>query len=233
MNNFIIEFKQALSPDFCKSLILKFERDNKKSPGRTGAGVDLNKKDSVDLFLSENKDWQSECETINQSVARAMIEYVKMYPMMLTGAISPSYVDSNTQKQKTFTHQDIQQLSNDQLLELINAIYRLDAINMQKYNKGKGGYHHWHSEHYPHPTDPGQKSLHRVLLWLIYLNDVEEGGETEFFYQNAQVKPTQGSIVVAPCGFTHTHRGSIPVSSDKYVLASWMMYRNAGELYGQ
>ncbi|TQV72234.1 2OG-Fe(II) oxygenase [Aliikangiella marina] len=233
MHNFIIEFKQALTPEFCDSLIAKFEQDSNKQPGRTGAGVDVTKKDSIDLFISEQPDWQNECTAINQSVTRAMIEYVKQYPMMLTGAISPSYVDPKTKQPKAFSHTDIQQLSEQQLLELIGAIYRLDAINMQKYFKGKGGYHHWHSEHYPHPTDPGQKSLHRVLLWLIYLNDIEEGGETDFFYQNAKVKPTKGSIVVAPCGFTHTHRGSIPVSSDKYVLASWVMYRPAGELYGQ
>ena len=38
------------------------------------------------------------------------------------------------------------------------------------------------------PQDPEQRSLHRVLLWLVYLNDVEQGGETEFYYQQARVK---------------------------------------------
>ncbi len=67
----------------------------------------------------------------------------------------------------------------------------------------------------------------------MYLNDIEDGGETEFFYQQTKVKPTQGSIVLAPCGFTHTHRGCIPKSQDKYMLASWVMFNNAGQLYAQ
>lgn len=91
--------------------------------------------------------------------------------------------------------------------------------------------HHWHSEHYPHPTDPEQRSLHRVLLWLIYLNDVEVGGETEFLYQKVKIKARCGSLVLAPCDFTHTHRGLVPESADKYVLASWIMYHNAKALY--
>ena len=112
-------------------------------------------------------------------------------------------------------------------------MYQLDGINFQHYTQGRGGYHHWHSEHYPHPTDASQRSLRRVLLWLIYLNDVSEGGETEFFYQQVKIKPVQGSLILAPCTFTHTHRGHIPISNDKYVLASWLMYRPASQLYGQ
>jgi len=139
--------------------------------------------------------------------------------------------DATTGKLKTVTHDDITQMSDEQIERIIQSIYNIDVINLQRYTKRQGGYHHWHSEHYPHPTDNTQKSLHRVLLWLVYLNDVEEGGETEFFYQQAKIHPTQGSIVLAPCGFTHTHRGSIPVSSDKYVLASWIMYKHANQIY--
>jgi hypothetical protein len=39
-------------------------------------------------------------------------------------------------------------------------------------------------------------------------------------------------LILAPVNFTHTHRGSIPISNDKYVLASWMMYNQANQLYG-
>ncbi len=233
MNNFIIEFKDALSPEYCQQLINKFENSQIKKPGRTGSGVDKSKKDSLDIQLSSAIDWQEERNFIAQMVLKATVEYAKQYPFILTGAVSPSIQDPKTGKVKTVSHEDVSQMSNQQIENIIRYIYSIDDINMQRYTKGSGGYHHWHSEHFPHPTDPGQRSLHRVLLWLIYLNDVEEGGETEFFYQNAKVKPTQGSIVLAPCGFTHSHRGSIPKSSDKYVLASWVMFNNAGQLYAQ
>jgi hypothetical protein len=75
------------------------------------------------------------------------------------------------------------------------------------------------------------KALHRVLLFLIYLNDVEEGGETDFYYQDKSIKPKAGTMVIAPCGFTHTHRGNIPISSSKYVLASWVSFNPANQIY--
>ena len=231
MNNFIVEFKKAFSPGYCQQLINKFEHSQNKKAGRTGSGVDTSKKDSLDLYLSNEPDWQEERNTIAQTVLKATVEYAKIYPFILTGAVSPSIQDPESGKLKTVGYEDTSHMSDQEIERLVRYIYTIDDINMQRYTKGQGGYHHWHSEHFPHPTDPSQRSLHRVLLWLVYLNDVEDGGETEFFYQQAKVKPTQGSIVLAPCGFTHTHRGSIPKSSDKYVLASWIMFNNAGKLY--
>ena len=140
-------------------------------------------------------------------------------------------MDPQTKKTRTITYQDIAQLNDHNIEQLIRSMFRPDEVNLQRYTKAKGGYHHWHSEHYPHPNDPLQRPLHRVLLWLIYLNDIEVGGETEFYYQQSKIKPTTGSLILAPCGFTHTHRGHIPESSDKYILASWMMYAPAAELY--
>ncbi|MEC7470920.1 MAG: 2OG-Fe(II) oxygenase, partial [Pseudomonadota bacterium] len=32
--------------------------------------------------------------------------------------------------------------------------------------------------------------------------------------------------------FTHTHRGQIPVSDDKYILTSWVLFNRAEQLYG-
>ncbi len=233
MENFIVEFKNALSAEFCQHLIQKFEQSTNKKPGRTGAGVDKSKKDSLDLHISTLQEWQTENQQISNLILQALVQYAKRYPFVLTGAISPSILDPKTNQPRTVTHGDVSQMSDQQIEGIVRAIYRLDQMNLQYYKKGTGGYHHWHSEHFPHPSDPSQKSLHRVLLWLIYLNDVEEGGETEFFYQQAKIKPAQGSLVLAPCTFTHTHRGSIPVSNDKYVLASWVIYANAKEMYGQ
>jgi hypothetical protein len=233
MDNFIIEFKHALSAEYCDTLIQQFEQDDNKAPGRTGAGVDPAKKQSVDLMISELAPWQQHCGQINQIILQAMVEYTRRYPFLVTGAVSPAISNAATGQTHSLTPEDIGTLDNGQLARLISSIYRHDNINFQRYTKARDGYHHWHSEHYPHPDDPSQRSLHRVLLWLIYLNDVEQGGETEFFYQQAKVKPTKGSLILAPCTFTHTHRGQVPLSGDKYVLASWLLYHPAAQLYGQ
>ena len=74
--------------------------------------------------------------------------------------------------------------------------------------------------------------MHRVLLWSIYLNDVDQDGETEFFYQGRKIAPRAGTLLVAPAGFTHTHRGNTPRGSDKYLATSWILFQRAESLYG-
>ncbi len=66
---------------------------------------------------------------------------------------------------------------------------------------------------------------------MFYLNDVAEGGETEFFHQQRSLKPRAGTMVIAPAGFTHTHRGCVPRSGDKYILTSWILFQRAEQLY--
>lgn len=231
MDSMIVLFENLVPEGVCDHLVQRFSESPHKTAGRTGSGVDTEKKQSTDLFISQLDDWREECQEIQRVVTAGLMEYCRRYPHMLTGPLSPSFRDEKSGRVRNLTSDDIGKLGKLQLEQLITGIYRLDDINFQHYKKGAGGYHHWHSEHYPHPTDPQQNSLHRVLLWLLYLNDVEVGGETEFYYQKAKVKPRKGSLILAPCGFTHTHRGNIPVSADKYILTSWISYRPANELY--
>ena len=82
------------------------------------------------------------------------------------------------------------------------------------------GYHSWHSE------DSPQTNSSRTLVWSVYFNDVEEGGETEFLYQNRRIKAVEGTLVIWPAGFTHVHRGNPPIGQDKYILTTWGMLQN-------
>jgi hypothetical protein len=92
-----------------------------------------------------------------------------------------------------------------------------DDIKIQK-TEPSGGYHVWHCEH------DGRTCGSRLLLVMLYLNDVEEGGETEFLYQSLRVKPKKGTIVICPSGFTHTHRGNPPLSGDKFMINGWIEF---------
>ena len=65
----------------------------------------------------------------------------------------------------------------------------------------------------------------RAFVFSIYLNDVEEGGETEFLHFSKRVKPKTGRIVIWPAAFPYLHRGNPPLSGEKYILTSWMMLR--------
>jgi len=82
------------------------------------------------------------------------------------------------------------------------------------------GYHVWHIEH-----GRGFETEPRAFVFSIYLNDVEEGGETEFLHFSKRVKPKTGRIVIWPAGFPYLHRGNPPLSGEKYILTSWMLLR--------
>lgn len=80
------------------------------------------------------------------------------------------------------------------------------------------GYHAWHYE--------ADVAVHakRLLTWILYLNDVEDGGETEFLYQSKRVKPKTGTLILWPASFTHVHRGNPPLTGAKYIVTGWLEF---------
>ena len=93
------------------------------------------------------------------------------------------------------------------------------SLKIQKTLPGEG-YHIWHLEH-----SAGFQNEPRALVFSIYLNDVEEGGETEFLHFSKRVKPKAGRIVIWPSSFPYVHRGNPPLSGEKYILTSWLNLR--------
>lgn len=91
------------------------------------------------------------------------------------------------------------------------------AFKIQKTEPGQG-YHMWHCE------SSNRGCSNRILAWTLYLNDIEEGGETEFVYQHMRIKPKQGTLVIWPAAFTHTHRGNPPLSGTKYIVTGWIEF---------
>ena len=78
-----------------------------------------------------------------------------------------------------------------------------------------GGFHRWHYE------NGGLQVSPRKLVVQLYLNTVEEGGETEFLYINKRIKAEQGRLIIFPAAFTHSHRGNPPIGQDKYIVSTW------------
>ncbi len=82
-----------------------------------------------------------------------------------------------------------------------------------------GGYSVWHCE------QGSTQTASRVLAWIVYLNDLPEGeGETEFLYQGLKVPPKEGTLVIFPAYYTHTHRGNPPYSANKYIVTGWIEF---------
>lgn len=84
--------------------------------------------------------------------------------------------------------------------------------------KPSEGYHVWHCE------NSGFTNRNRFLTWILYLNDIDEGGETEFIHLSERIKPKTGRLVIFPAGWTHAHRGNPPLSNTKYIATGWMEY---------
>ncbi|GLS24448.1 2OG-Fe(II) oxygenase [Marinibactrum halimedae] len=231
MTDFVEIYDEALSPEFCKEIIAAFE-DNKtfQVPGQTGGGVDTSKKLSKDIHLLECENFKGIVERVLEPTRRYVIDYMRKYHFLLIGAFGLTVRHPKTGEPIKLTNDNYQEVGEPQAHVLTQQLFRVGAINAQKYEAGKGGYPYWHSEIFPQM--PHNEALHRALLFMFYLNDVEEGGETEFYYQDKTIVPKAGRMVIAPAGFTHTHRGNVPRSGDKYILTSWILFSRAEAIYG-
>jgi hypothetical protein len=61
----------------------------------------------------------------------------------------------------------------------------------------------WHNE-----RANGGEELKRILVFMTYLNDVDDGG-TEFKNQNIICPAKKGLTIIWPTDWTHTHRGQV------------------------
>ena len=98
-----------------------------------------------------------------------------------------------------------------------NSSYKF--CKLQKYEKNEGHYKALHQE-----RDSQKPGKDRVFTFMLYLNDITDGGRTNFPLQRKSVKPTCGTLVIWPAGFPYLHNGEMPISNDKYIVTTWLEY---------
>ena len=92
-----------------------------------------------------------------------------------------------------------------------------EELRIKRYRAGIGNF----LDH----VDTGDSiSARRFLVFFLYLNDVAEGGETEFPDLDLTISPECGKLLVFPSIWTYLHRGNVPISNDKYILGSYKHY---------
>jgi hypothetical protein len=230
MDDFIGIYDGALTPEQCDHIVERFGASDKVVRGQTGNGVDIAKKDSYDLTISPHKEWHDVANLMMASVQQHLRDYMDKYRMLLIGALSPTVAHPVSGEPVALSLANFDECGGPNVDALMQSMYRCGHINVQKYLKASGGYHHWHSEIYP--QNETCETLHRVLLFQFYLNDVAEGGETEFLYQDRKVEARKGRLIIAPAGFTHTHKGHVATSGDKYIATSWILFQRAEQMFG-
>ena len=94
-----------------------------------------------------------------------------------------------------------------------------ENFNIQRYLPNQG-YHAYHTER------SGLSTSLRHLTFMTYLNDVNDGGETEWYYQKLKIKPETGLTVIWGTDWTFTHRGIPSPTETKYILTGWYSYIN-------
>ena len=96
-----------------------------------------------------------------------------------------------------------------------------EGINVQYYQPG-GAYFAWHTER----TSSLGANATRHLVFMTYLNDVADGGETEFLHQELKVQAERGLTLIWPADWTFTHRGVVSPTQEKYIVTGWLNYFN-------
>lgn len=93
----------------------------------------------------------------------------------------------------------------------------IGSFNIQRYQPGE----HFRKVHAERGTIA---TSHRLLAWMTYLNDVEDGGSTYFTHQDLDIQPQKGKTLIWPAEWTHAHMGNVVNSGSKYVITGWMYF---------
>lgn len=112
-----------------------------------------------------------------------------------------------TKYKKKYKYCDLQQ----------NSWGIIENWNLQKYRPQEGYF-------LKHFEKTGRSTVQRHLVFMTYLNDVKDKGETEFYYQKLKFKPETGLTLIWGSDWTFTHRGIPSPTETKYIATGWYSY---------
>jgi len=101
--------------------------------------------------------------------------------------------------------------------QMVSEWYIDEIYKVQRYYPNEG-YFALHCENASLSTSK------RILAWMIYLNDVTDGGYTEFPCQDKKFQPRVGDVLIWPAFFTHPHKGITSKTQTKYISTGWCDY---------
>lgn len=93
----------------------------------------------------------------------------------------------------------------------------IDDLRIKRYRPGG-------SDQFETHFDSIDVKAQRYLVFLWYLNDVAEGGETEFPDLGIKVQARAGRLLMFPPYWMFQHAGLPPISNDKYIVSTYLMF---------
>jgi hypothetical protein len=94
---------------------------------------------------------------------------------------------------------------------------RLAPLMMKRYRPGG-------EEAFQPHFDSVREHCNRYLVFLWYLNDVGQGGETRFVDLGHEVAPLSGRLLIFPPYWAYVHAGMPPVSGPKYIVSTYLLW---------
>jgi Rps23 Pro-64 3,4-dihydroxylase Tpa1-like proline 4-hydroxylase len=94
-----------------------------------------------------------------------------------------------------------------------SEFYVMEDIEVIHYKKN--------SDFFKEHVDKGKENTREVSA-LLYLNDVELGGETYFKKFDVSIKPKAGRLVFFPSNYVYIHEAKPPISNDKFLIVTWL-----------
>lgn len=91
------------------------------------------------------------------------------------------------------------------------------TYSIRVYRKGEGKF----LDHVDQSAGP---NVTRIFGVILYLNTVDDGGETDFLDYNLKIKPEAGKLLIFPCNYLYRHQGNIPISDDKYIVTAFINF---------
>ena len=189
---FIFAQDDCLSKDVCNCIIDKFLKDTRRSDGSTLSGINKNVKNTTDLYITPLYDWKDVDNHLYSRIGLFLTNYV-------------NYIRD----------------SDEDYIDIAGSVFQNAedfGYQIQEYIKNEGHYT-WHTD--IRNVINHQLIHQRLITFIIYLNDVHTGGETEF--GNGQlITPKTGKILFFPATWTYKHRGKMPISNNKYIITGWV-----------
>ena len=100
----------------------------------------------------------------------------------------------------------------------VNYYAITENMSVQHYKPGEG-YYEWHME-----NDGHRHTMYRHLVFMTYLNDVENGGTEFLYFPDLNIQARKGLTLIWPAGWTHTHRGVVSNVDEKYITTGWFSF---------